>query len=69
MLWLYKFSGDRVAMYSDLGYKNPVSAVDFHPHEHAVAFCSFSEHHPVLIYKYDFKSKWFGLISVISVME
>ena len=52
-------------MYSDLGYKNPVSAVDFHPHEHAVAFCSFSEHHPVLIYKYDFKSKWSGLFDVV----
>ena len=46
-------------MYSDLGYKSPVADVDFHPHDHSLAFCSFSEHHPVLIYKYDYKGKNF----------
>ena len=46
-------SGDQVAQYNELGYRKPVSDVDYHPHDHIVAFCSFGEHHPVILYKYD----------------
>jgi jouberin len=46
-------SGDQVAVYSDLGFGHPVSDVAFHPHDHIVAFCSFGDNQPVLIYKYE----------------
>ncbi len=52
-------SGDRVAMYSDLGYKSSVVDVDFHPHDNMVAFAAFSEHHAVLIYKYDHQGMYY----------
>ncbi|CAD5113877.1 DgyrCDS3040 [Dimorphilus gyrociliatus] len=46
-------TGDQIASYTDLNYVKPVSDVDYHPHDHIVAFCAFGENHPVLIYKYD----------------
>nr|XP_006825179.1 PREDICTED: jouberin-like [Saccoglossus kowalevskii] len=48
-------TGDQVAIYSDLGYTNPVSDVAYHPFDHMIAFCSFGENHPVQIYNYDAK--------------
>ena len=51
-------TGDQVAMYSELGFKTPVCDVAFHPFDHMVAFCSFGEIHPVLVYKFDHKG-WF----------
>ena len=49
-----------MASYKELGYKSPVTDVDFHPHEHMVAFCSYGENHPVLVYKYDHSGKGFS---------
>ncbi|XP_013379742.1 jouberin [Lingula anatina] len=46
-------TGDQVAMYTELNYKKPVTCVDFHPHDNMVAFASFGENNPVLIYIYD----------------
>ena len=57
---MFALSGDRVASYKELGYKSPVTDVDFHPHEHMVAFCSYGENHPVLVYKYDHSGKGFS---------
>lgn len=42
-----------MAMYSELSFGTPVCDVDFHPHDHAVAFCSFGDDQRVLIYKFD----------------
>ncbi|KAI0209499.1 Jouberin [Lamellibrachia satsuma] len=46
-------TGDQVAVYTELGYQSPVSDVQFHPHDHIVAFCAFGDNHPVLVYKFD----------------
>jgi len=46
-------SGDQVASYRELGYRSPVSDVQFHPHDHIVAFCAFGDNQPVLVYKFD----------------
>ncbi|XP_071808073.1 jouberin-like isoform X3 [Asterias amurensis] len=48
-------TGDQIAVYSSLGYKFPVTDVDYHPHEHMVAFCSRGEGHPIQVYVYDVK--------------
>lgn len=52
-----RISGDQVASYTDLGYRNAVCGVDFHPHDHVVAFCSFAENHGIVVYKYDHKGE------------
>ncbi|KAK2193936.1 hypothetical protein NP493_4g02002 [Ridgeia piscesae] len=46
-------TGDQVASYRELGYRSPVSDVQFHPHDHIVAFCAFGDNQPVLVYKFD----------------
>ncbi|XP_074640564.1 jouberin-like isoform X2 [Tubulanus polymorphus] len=46
-------TGDQVAIFSELKYKHTVSDSDFHPHDHMVAFCSFGDNHPVLVYTFD----------------
>jgi jouberin len=56
-------SGDQVAVYSDLGFGHPVSDVAFHPHDHIVAFCSFGDNQPVLIYKYEAEGTGYILVS------
>ncbi|XP_070556503.1 jouberin-like isoform X2 [Ptychodera flava] len=48
-------TGDQVAIYSDFGYKHPISDVEYHPYDHMIAFCSFGENHLVQIYTYDAK--------------
>ena len=45
-------SGDRVAVYADLPFGRPVADVAFHPHDHIVAFCSFGDNQPIVIYKF-----------------
>ena len=62
------FVGDRVASYKELGYKSPVTDVDFHPHEHMVAFCSYGENHPVLVYKYDHAGEYCYILTVYLVV-
>ncbi|CAH1775536.1 unnamed protein product, partial [Owenia fusiformis] len=46
-------TGDQVANYSELGYKHAVCDVDYHPHDHMVAFAAFGENHPIMVYNYD----------------
>lgn len=46
-------SGDLVSVYKSLGYHHAVSDVQFHPLDHIIAFCSFGDSHPVLVYHYD----------------
>ncbi|XP_071499976.1 jouberin-like [Diadema antillarum] len=48
-------TGEQVAAYTELGYRQPVCDVDYHPHEHMVALCSRGESHPVQVYVYDAK--------------
>nr|XP_054754386.1 jouberin-like [Lytechinus pictus] len=48
-------TGEQVAAYTQLGYRQPVCDVDYHPHEHMVALCSRGEGHPIQIYIYDAK--------------
>ncbi|MBN3324302.1 AHI1 protein, partial [Atractosteus spatula] len=48
-------TGDQVAVYSELCYPSPLRDVDFHPHEHMVAFCAFGQGLPVHVYLYDRK--------------
>ena len=50
MLWL---AGDHLATYADLGYKCPVFAMDFHPHDNFVAFATYGESAPIMLYNYD----------------
>lgn len=44
---------DQVAVYSNLGFSNTIHDVEYHPHEHMVAFCSFAEYLSVVIYQFD----------------
>ncbi|XP_078693458.1 jouberin-like isoform X5 [Branchiostoma floridae x Branchiostoma belcheri] len=48
-------TGDKVAVYRELGYQNTVCGLDFHPHDHMVAFCCYGDNNPILIYTYDQK--------------
>ena len=65
------FPGDQVAMYNELSYKTSVCDVAFHPHEHMVAFCSFSDNSPILVYKYDHKGRilWYDHKGMISLQR
>ncbi|XP_078609281.1 jouberin-like isoform X5 [Branchiostoma floridae x Branchiostoma japonicum] len=49
-------TGDKVAVYRELGYQNTVCGLDFHPHDHMVAFCCYGDNNPILIYTYDQKA-------------
>lgn len=49
-------TGDLVSVYKSLGYHHAVSDVQFHPLDHIIAFCSFGDSHPVLVYHYDPKA-------------
>ncbi|KAI8483615.1 Jouberin [Branchiostoma belcheri] len=49
-------TGDKVAVYRELGYQNTVCGMDFHPHDHMVAFCCYGDNNPILIYTYDQKA-------------
>lgn len=42
-----------MSVYTSLGYHHAVSDVQFHPLDHIIAFCSFGDSHPVLVYHYD----------------
>ncbi|XP_014681830.1 PREDICTED: jouberin-like isoform X1 [Priapulus caudatus] len=55
-------TGDHVAVYSELPYKHTVADVRYHPHDHIVAFCSFKQGHPILVYKYDHKVAQVGMM-------
>lgn len=46
-------TGDLVSVYTSLGYNHAVSDVQFHPLDHIIAFSSFGDSHPVLVYHYD----------------
>ncbi|XP_015754781.1 PREDICTED: jouberin-like, partial [Acropora digitifera] len=46
-------TGDLVSVYTSLRYHHAVSDVQFHPLDHIVAFASFGDSHPVLLYHYD----------------
>uniref|UniRef100_UPI00358FBE35 jouberin-like n=1 Tax=Myxine glutinosa TaxID=7769 RepID=UPI00358FBE35 len=46
-------TGDKVTMYSGLGFSVPARDVAYHPHDHLVAFCAYGENHRVLLYSYD----------------
>ena len=56
-----------MASYSELGFPASVSCVNFHPHDHMVAFSSLSEDSPVHIYKYDHQSMFTASISHVNV--
>lgn len=51
----FVFSGDQVAVYSELCYPTALHGVSFHPHENMVAFCAFGQSQPVHVYLYDRK--------------
>lgn len=51
------FSGDQVAVYSELCYSSALRAVAFHPHENVVAFCAFGQNQPIHLYLYDRKGE------------
>lgn len=59
---LRAISGDLVSVYTSLGYHHAVSDVQFHPLDHIIAFCSFGDSHPVLVYHYDPKGKYCILV-------
>jgi WD40 repeat protein len=46
------FSGDLVKVYNELGYTAAVSDIDFHPHDNIIAFCSFGQNHPLILYQF-----------------
>ena len=48
---VFFFAGDLVKVYNELGYTAAVSDIDFHPHDNIVAFCSFGQNHPVILYQ------------------
>ena len=50
---MLSLEGDLLATYADLGYKFPVFAMDFHPHDNFVAFATYGESAPIMIYNYD----------------
>ncbi|XP_028402688.1 jouberin-like [Dendronephthya gigantea] len=45
-------TGDLVKVYNELGYTAAVSDIDFHPHDNIIAFCSFGQNHPVVLYQH-----------------
>ncbi|CAB4020711.1 jouberin isoform X1 [Paramuricea clavata] len=45
-------TGDLVKVYNELGYTAAVSDIDFHPHDNIVAFCSFGQNHPLILYQF-----------------
>lgn len=49
------WTGDAVAVYSELCYPTALHGVAFHPHENMVAFCAFGPHQPIHTYLYDHK--------------
>ena len=53
-VWNFE-TGDQVARYAELNYHHPLTGVDFHPYDNMIAFCSFGENEPVLIYRYNHK--------------
>ena len=46
-------AGNVVKVYNELGYTAAVSDIDFHPHDDIVAFCSFGQNHPVILYQFN----------------
>jgi jouberin len=48
-------SADRVAVYKNLNFRNPVCGIDFHPHDNMAVFSSFGDDQVVLLYKFDMK--------------
>ena len=60
---IFVISGDLVSVYTSLGYHHAVSDVQFHPLDHIIAFCSFGDSHPVLVFHYDPK----GLLYLYSL--
>ncbi|XP_073339009.1 jouberin isoform X3 [Pagrus major] len=49
------YTGDQVAVYSELCYRTALHSVAFHPHENMVAFCAYGQSQPVHVYLYDRK--------------
>lgn len=45
-------------VYKELGFSAAVSDIDFHPHDNIVAFCSFGQNHPVVMYKFQSTGNW-----------
>lgn len=54
------FSGDQIAVYSELCYHTALHGVSFHPFENMVAFCACGQNQPVHVYLYDRKGLCFG---------
>ncbi|XP_037792755.1 jouberin-like [Penaeus monodon] len=46
-------TGEMVSAFMDLPIDGTISCIDYHPHEHMVALCSYSNEAPVLILDYD----------------
>lgn len=46
-------TGEMVSAFMDLPIDGTISCVDYHPHEHMMALCSYSNEAPVLILDYD----------------
>lgn len=46
-------TGEMVSAFMDLPIDGTISCVDYHPHEHMMAVCSYSSEAPVLILDYD----------------
>jgi jouberin len=53
-------SGDQVATASiELNYLKPARDIDFHPHDHMIAFCSYDTPHSLIyVFKYDSESNF-----------
>ena len=55
-----------MSVYTSLGYHHAVSDVQFHPLDHIIAFCSFGDSHPVLVYHYDPKGLFTFLFAKVT---
>lgn len=53
-------TAEKLAVYDNLPYLGPVTAVDYHPLDHIVAMCSLEDNAPILAYKYDYNEPPIG---------
>ncbi|XP_022247251.1 jouberin-like isoform X2 [Limulus polyphemus] len=54
-------TGDKLTVFTNLPYKQPVTCVDYHPLEHMFAMCAPEEEAPVLVFKYSPKEALLGV--------
>ncbi|XP_076368102.1 jouberin-like isoform X3 [Tachypleus tridentatus] len=54
-------TGDKLTVFTNLPYKQPVTCVDYHPLDHMFAMCAPEEEAPVLVFKYSPKEALLGV--------